>query len=364
MLVRLKSSQILFLLAVLAVTAFPVFPQDDDDTIRAQRHYEIGRKLYWSGRTEQAIEELYTALSVREIFFEAQLLLGRSLMQAKRYREAAATLREIESPARDTAEVQKLLGKAYCEMNKLQQASRHITYAISLSKRSDYELHYLLGLVKLRQGDAQGAIDDAKIVATLKPRFALAQKLLSDACLMKRDYGQAEKALKRYLASVHDPAEAVVLKERIKGLKNLKRAKPEKSVQKPISLPRIYKIPRPGYTAEALRYKVEGAVRVEVLFGSDGAIQHALVARGLGFGLDEEALKAARGIEFKPGEVDGQPVSMWIGVNLLFSIVEVEWEQRGNQRIALNVTNLIHSFSSSQVYNARGEFAAPRRARW
>jgi len=339
MLVRLKSSQALFLSAMLVLTAPPVLPQDDEDAIRAQRHYEIGQKLYRSGRTEQAIEELYTALSVREIFFEAQLLLGRSLMEAKRYREAAATLKEIEPPARNTVEVQKLLGKAYCEMNKLQQANRSLAYAISLSKRPDYELHYLLGLVKLRQGDAQGAVDEAKIVATLKPRFALAQKLLGDACLMKQDYKQAEKALKRYLASVRDRAETVALKERIKALDNLKRAKPEKSVQKPISLPRIYKIPRPGYTAEALRYKVEGAVRVEVLFGSDGAVQHALVARGLGFGLDEEALKAARGIEFKPGEVDGKPVSMWIGVNLLFSIMEIEREQRGNTRIALNVTN-------------------------
>jgi len=349
MLVRLKSSRALFLLAMLVLTALPVLPQDDDETIRAQRHYETGQKLYRSGRTEQAIEELYTALSVREIFFEAQLLLGRSLIETKRYREAVATLREIEPHARDTVEVQKLLGKAYCEINKLQHASRHLTHAISLSKRPDYELHYLLGLVKLRQGDARGAVDEAKIVATLKPRFALAQKLLGDACLMRQDYGQAEKALKRYLASVRDRAETVGLKERIKALENLKRAKPEKSVQKPISLPQIHKIPRPGYTAEALRYKVEGAVRVEVLFGSDGVIQHALVARGLGFGLDEEALKAARGIEFKPGEVDGKPVSMWIGVNLLFSMVEVEWEQRGNPRITLLPFHPERSLSSSSV---------------
>jgi TonB family protein len=114
-----------------------------------------------------------------------------------------------------------------------------------------------------------------------------------------------------------------------------------------ITRPRIYKIPHPGYTLEALRYKVEGSVRVEVLFGSDGAIQHALVARGLGFGLDEEALKAARGIEYKPGEVGGQPASMWMGVEILFGPMEIEKKREGTPRIALNTVESPATIASS-----------------
>jgi periplasmic protein TonB len=83
-----------------------------------------------------------------------------------------------------------------------------------------------------------------------------------------------------------------------------------KSVQKLITFPLSHKILHPGYTLEALRYKVERLVRLEVLFGSDGYIKYALVVRGLGFGLDEEALKTTRNIELEPGEVDGQPVSV------------------------------------------------------
>jgi TonB family protein len=335
MLIRPKASRTLFLLAVFALPAFAVIPQDDEDNVVAERHYKRGQKLYRAGQTEQAIEELYTALSVREIYYEAQLLLGRSLIETKRYREAAATLREIEPPGRGTAEVHKLLGKAYYEMNRLGEAARNFHYAIAFSKRPDYELHYLLGLVMLRQLDPEGAIDEATRAAALKSRFAPARKLLSDAYLMKRDYKRSEEALKRYLASVRDRTEAAEIKERIKAMKSLCRAKPQISVRKPITLPRIYKIPHPGYTLEALRYKVEGSVRVEVLFGSNGAIQHALVARGLGFGLDEEALKAAQGIEFKPGEVGGKPVSMWMGVDLLFGPIEIEKKREGNPRIAL-----------------------------
>jgi tetratricopeptide (TPR) repeat protein len=342
MLIRPKPSRILFLLAVLALPAFAVMPQDGENTIAAERHYQRGRKLYRAGQTEQAIEELYTALSVREIYYEAQLLLGRSLIEAKRYREAAATLKEIETPERGAAEVHKLLGKAYYEMNRLREASRNLNHAIGSSKRPDYEIHYLLGLVKLRQGDAEGAIDEATRAAALKLRFAPARKLLSDAYLIKGDYKRAEKALRRYLTSVRDRTEAAEIEECIKAIMSLGRAKPQKSIQKPITLPQIYKIPHPGHTLEALRYKVEGSVRMEVLFGSDGIIKHALIVRGLGFGLDEKALKAARGIEFKPGEVDGQPASMWMGVELAFATVEIERKRGEAPKIALSTAGLLH----------------------
>lgn len=319
----------------LPLAAIPALAQGDEIT-RAKYHYNLGRKFYRAGQTSQAIEHLYTALSVQELYFEAQFLLGRALIETKRYREAAATLKEIEPPDQDSVMVQKLLGKSYYEMNKLREASRHLIYAVGLSRRPDHELHYILGLVKFRQRDAQRAIEEAKIATTLKPRFMPAHKLLSDAYFMKGDYFRAEKALKRYLSSVRDRTEAAALKERINAYRSLGRAKPEKIVEKPILPPRVYRVPQPSYTEEALRYKVEGSVKIEVLFGSDGTIQHALVVRGLGFGLDEEALKAARSIKFKPGEVDGKPVSMWMGVVLIFSMEDGKRKQMDDHRIALN----------------------------
>lgn len=318
---------------MLVMTSSIVFTQDDMG--RARRCYERGRKLYRAGQTERAIEELYTALSVQEIYFNAQLLLGRSLVETGRYREAVGTLREIESPGRDTAEVQKLLGRAYYGMNKLREASQKLSYATELSKRPDYELHYLLGLVKLRQEDARSAILEARAAVALKPSSAPAHRLLSDAYLMKKDYKQAEKALARCLRNVRDQAEARDLKERIGIIKSLGKARPEESIQKPVTPPRIHKIPQPNYTDEARRYRVEGEISVETLFGGNGAVLRALVTRGLGFGLDEEALKAAQAIEFKPGEIDGQPASMWAGVKILFAIGDGKRKPKEDSRIAL-----------------------------
>jgi TonB family protein len=341
MLIQPKPYQILFLIAVFALSAFAVTPQDDEYTIAAERHYKHAQKLYRGGQTKQAIEELYSALSIRETYFDAQLLLGRTLIETKRYREAVAILREIEPPVPSPKEVHKLLGQAYYEMNRLREASRNLQYAIGSSKRPDYELHYLLGLVKHRQGDAQLAIDEAARAVALKPRFAPARKLLSDAYLMKKDYLRSEKELESYLTTVRDGTEAAEIKERIEAIRSLGRAKPQKSVQKDITLPRIHKIPHPAYTLQAALYKVEGSVRMEVLFGSDGVIKYALLVRGLGFGLDEEALKAARSIEFKPGEVDGQPVSMWMGVDLGFATIEIERKEGDAPKIALNTAGLI-----------------------
>jgi TonB family protein len=349
MLIRPKPFRILFLLAVFALTAFAVIPQDDGDTIAAERHYKRGQKLYRDGQTEQAIEELYTALSVREIYYDAQLLLGRSLIDAKRYREATMILREIEPPDGGAAEIHKLLGKAHYEMNRLREAARNLHYAIGFSRHPDYELHYLLGLVMLRQGDGEGAIAEATRAVALKPRFAPARKLLSDAYLMKKDYRRSVKALERYLASVRGQTEAAEIKERIDAIKNLGGARPGKSVKEPITLPRIYRLPRPGYTLEALRYKVEGSVRLEVLFSSDGAVKHAIVARGLGFGLDEAALNAARGIEFKPGEVGGKPVSMWMGVSILFGPTEIESKAEEPTKIALITGEPLMTIDSSRA---------------
>jgi hypothetical protein len=88
---------------------------------------------------------------------------------------------------------------------------------------------------------------------------------------------------------------------------------------------------------------------MEVLFGSDGVIKYTLLVRGLGFGLDEEALKAARMIEFKPGEVEGQPVSMWMGVDLGFARIEIERKQGETPKIALNTAGLISLSSVAET---------------
>jgi len=53
---------------------------------------------------------------------------------------------------------------------------------------------------------------------------------------------------------------------------------------------------RPNYTAEAMRAKVQGVVRLEGVVLSDGTVGDVHVTRSLDsvFGLDQEAMKAAK----------------------------------------------------------------------
>jgi TonB family protein len=78
--------------------------------------------------------------------------------------------------------------------------------------------------------------------------------------------------------------------------------------------------PTPEYTAEARQQKVEGEVVLEVEFGASGTIQVIRVVRGLGHGLDESAIAAARQIRFKPATRDGLAVSSTGRLHILFQL--------------------------------------------
>jgi TonB family protein len=78
--------------------------------------------------------------------------------------------------------------------------------------------------------------------------------------------------------------------------------------------------PRASYTDRARSEQVQGKILVAVLFGADGKIDGVMLLSRLGYGLDQNALRAARSITFKPKEVNGKPVSVVKLVEYGFSI--------------------------------------------
>lgn len=62
------------------------------------------------------------------------------------------------------------------------------------------------------------------------------------------------------------------------------------------------------YTRAALRAGIEGKVVVVVTIGEDGTVKDAKLIQGLGYGLDEVAVEAAKKWLFKPATVDGKPI--------------------------------------------------------
>jgi TonB family protein len=80
--------------------------------------------------------------------------------------------------------------------------------------------------------------------------------------------------------------------------------------------------PRPAYTAEARRRRIEGEVLLDVVFEASGALRVNRVVKGLGFGLDDNALTAAQHIQFRPARRDGQPYDYAALVHIEFALSE------------------------------------------
>lgn len=78
--------------------------------------------------------------------------------------------------------------------------------------------------------------------------------------------------------------------------------------------------PLPIYTAEARAKKIEGEVLLEVVLEASGKIHVSRVVRGLGYGLDDAAVRAAEQIRFKPAMKDGQPSDSTAVLHIIFQI--------------------------------------------
>ncbi|MDH3626379.1 MAG: energy transducer TonB [Acidobacteriota bacterium] len=78
--------------------------------------------------------------------------------------------------------------------------------------------------------------------------------------------------------------------------------------------------PKPIYTDVAREKRVEGEVVLEVRFAANGKIVVLRVVSGLGHGLDEAAIAAARNIEFKPASRDGAPVDETATLRVVFQL--------------------------------------------
>lgn len=99
----------------------------------------------------------------------------------------------------------------------------------------------------------------------------------------------------RILASMSPRAPKVLVMQKEHCDEELKKAVPERIV-------------RPEYTNEARSSEVEGRVRLELQIDENGFVRDAKVLSGLGHGLDEQAMSAAKKMQFKAATQCGRPV--------------------------------------------------------
>jgi TonB family protein len=88
----------------------------------------------------------------------------------------------------------------------------------------------------------------------------------------------------------------------------------------PVLPAEILSKPTPIYTAEARSLGIEGEVLLEVVLQASGSLQVVRVVRGLGHGLDDNAVKAAEQIRFRPAMRNGQPADSKVVLHIVFQL--------------------------------------------
>ena len=91
-------------------------------------------------------------------------------------------------------------------------------------------------------------------------------------------------------------------------------------VGRDITPPRRIHFVRPTYTEAARHTRLEGAVILELIIDKSGRVESITVLRGLGLGLTESAIAAARQWRFEPSLYGGRPVSVIYRLTVNFAV--------------------------------------------
>ena len=87
-----------------------------------------------------------------------------------------------------------------------------------------------------------------------------------------------------------------------------------------ITAPRMIKSARPNYPPEAMRAKVQGRVKMEMVVQADGTVGAVRIVSSLDrkFGVDEAAVKAVKEMRFAPAMKDGVAVPVLLSTEMAF----------------------------------------------
>jgi protein TonB len=90
-----------------------------------------------------------------------------------------------------------------------------------------------------------------------------------------------------------------------------------------VSSPTVIHLAKPLYTPEAMLRRVQGEVHLSCIVTNTGMVTKCDVVKSLdsnNYGLDNEALKAARQSQFRPATLKGKPVSVQVTIILEFNM--------------------------------------------
>lgn len=314
----------------------------------AQTERERGIELYRQGKNKEAVAALLKASKQNETKTDPEVwnYLGLAYIKSNDAKKAIKALEKTVEFNPQIANYQKNLAYSYFLGNKLNKAKEASTKAIALNPQ-DADAYFIRGSANILEGKNDEAIGDADKTIGINPDYSLAYILKSDALMSnfgklfqaaaKRSekldlLEQSKNALEACLKNCRNNANTKIQQERLEAVNAfydfyIKRKESD------ISLPAVPAAPDPNitplkilskkpaaYTDNARNNGVSGTIRLLILFASSGQVTHILILNGLGYGLTENAVNAARQIKFVPAQENGKPISQVKIVEYSFTI--------------------------------------------
>jgi tetratricopeptide (TPR) repeat protein len=225
---------------------------------------------------------------------------------------------------------------------KTDEAITQASNAISLDTKN-VSAYHIRGMGNLRQQKLDSAQKDAEqMIATDKTdaRGYLLSFQIIMARLEKKLIGETEPTLRanlNFLTDARDVLRRGAELSRNDSSKTILAGELEsaeafcdilsKEPRKPADPPeagvtplKMLAKPRAPYTEKARSNNVSGTIRAVLLLGADAQVKYILLLNRLGYGLDEEVVRAARAVKFEPKKKDGKPVPSVVTMEYSFTI--------------------------------------------
>lgn len=313
----------------------------------AQAEREKGIELFKQGKNKEAVAALEQTTKKTKTDAEIWNYLGLAYIKINSLKKAVKAIEKAVSLNPQSAIYQTNLAYAYLLSNKLGKARDESTKAITLNPQSA-DAYYVRGSAAILEAKYDEAISDADRAIAANADYASAYILKSDALLSKFGRGigvnlkpvenskwliQAKEVLENCLKNCKNNSQVRIQQERLEAVnafydyyekrKNTDLALPAAvpTVPNPNITPlRIVSKPKASYTDKAREAQVSGTIIVLVLFAGSGRVTHTIILEGLGYGLNENAVNAARKIVFEPAKENGKPISQIKIVQYSFKI--------------------------------------------
>lgn len=152
----------------------------------------------------------------------------------------------------------------------------------------------------------------------VRPRVALSDALPDFGLSLSGAVGGTGVAIPQGVPSL-TPAKAhdTPVHRALKAQAGLSSTEP--GCDEPATKPRPLNVPQPAYNTNARAAGIEGKVRVRLTVDETGKVIDVSVLQGLGYGLDEAALAAAREATFEPATQCGKPVRATFTISMRFT---------------------------------------------